>query len=125
MGGPSVWASVPHPPITAAIRAEIWKDVRTDPGGSDLMIQFLLWKQSLDPTRFAHYHPNLSPALTQLKTTPTTGSQEVGNPPNSGGTGPVQGEQIPEPSAWLLALTITGWGLWWRHRSDRSQPGGR
>ena len=47
---------------------------------------FLLWKQSLDPTRFAHYHPKLAPALhkielarssptlTQQATAPTTTS---------------------------------------------------
>jgi len=117
MGGPSVWASTPHPPITPAIRAEIWQDLKTDPGGSDLMIQWLLWKQSLDPTRFDSNHPEVSVALTQFKT-PTTGSQQVGNPPkhhHSGG-GSVQGQVIPEPSTWLLALTMTGLGLWWRRR---------
>jgi len=116
MGGPSVWASVPHPPVTPAIEAEIWQDIKTDPGGSNLMVQFLLWKQSLDPTRFALYHPKLSPALTKLKN-PTTGSQQVGNPPPAtGGNHPA----VPEPSAWLLALTLTGWGLWSRHRSGKS-----
>jgi hypothetical protein len=113
MGGPSVWATVPHPPVTPAIEAEIWQDIKTDPGGSDLMLQFLLWKQSLDPTRFAYYHPKLAPALTKIASTPTTGSQQVGNPPGSGG-GPHP--SVPEPSAWLLALSITGCGLWWRHR---------
>ena len=29
------------------------------------MVDFLLWKQSLDPPRFAHYHPRLAPALHQ------------------------------------------------------------
>jgi len=122
MAGPSVWASVPHPPVTPAIRAEIWQDVKTDPGGSDLMVQYLLWKQSLDPTRFAQNHPDLAPALTKLKTAPTTGAQQVGNPPTKpkkgGGGGSVEGQQIPEPSTWLLALTLTGCGLWWRHRLE-------
>jgi hypothetical protein len=115
MGGPSVWATVPHPPVTPAIKAEIWHDIKTDPGGSDLMVQYLLWKQSLDPTRFAYYHPQLAPALTKLKP-PTTGSQQVGRPPpSSGGTGP--SSHTPESSAWLMALTLTGCGLWWRRRS--------
>jgi hypothetical protein len=119
MGGPSVWATVPHPPITPKIEAEIWKDVRTDPGGSDLMIQYFLWKQSLDPARFAHYHPALAPALTKLKT-PTTGSQQVGNPPpNTGGGG--SHPAVPEPNALLLAMTLTGCALWWRHRFRRSE----
>jgi len=89
------------------------------------MIQWLLWKQSLDPTRFAFYHPNLSSALTKLSTTPatTTGAQQVGKPPttSTSGGGPVEGQQVPEPSTWLLALTITGCGLWWRHRLQRSE----
>ena len=80
MGGPSVWASVPHPPITAAIRAEIWKDIKTDPGGTDLMIQWLLWKQSVDPARFAFYHPHLAPALNKI--TATTGGAAGQYPPN-------------------------------------------
>jgi hypothetical protein len=123
LGGPSVWATVPHPPVTRAIEAQIWRDVRTDPGGSDLMIQYLLWKQSLNPARFAIYHPRLAPALTKIANTPTTGSQQVSNPPpkTSGGgtTGPVQGQQVPEPGALLVALTITGWGLWRRHRGAK------
>lgn len=119
LGGPSVWASVPHPPVTPAIEAEIWQDIKTDPSGSDLMIQYLLWKESLDPTRFASYHPKLAPALTKIASTPSTGSQQVGNPPGTGGTGP---QAVPEPSAWLLALTLTGWGLWRRHRGRESEP---
>jgi hypothetical protein len=78
------------------------------------MIHWLLWKQSLDPRRFATNHPDLAPALTHIR---TTGAQQVTHPPkHHHGGGPVQGQQIPEPSAWLLALTITGCGLWWRHR---------
>lgn len=120
MGGPSVWATVPHPPVTPAIEQEIWQDIKTDPGGSDLMIQYLLWKQSLDPTRFAYYHPKLAPALTKVASTPpNTGSQQVGNPPGGGGGG--SNPQVPEPSAWLLALTITGYGLWQRRRGERSE----
>ena len=54
-----VWDQVAHPPVTAAVESAIWKSVRTDPGGTDRWSNFLLWKQSLDPTRFAHYHPKL------------------------------------------------------------------
>ena len=24
--------------------------------------------------------------------------------------------QVPEPGPWLLALGMTGWGLWWRRQ---------
>src|ERR1700691_736440 len=59
LGGPAVWDTVPHPPVTEAVRREIWKALKTDPGGTAPIIQFLLNKQSIDPARFDHYHPNL------------------------------------------------------------------
>jgi hypothetical protein len=62
LAGPSVWQEVLHPPVTPAVRSAIWESVRTDPGGADPMVHYLLWKQSLDPTRFAFYHPKLAPA---------------------------------------------------------------
>ena len=71
MGGPSVWSSVIHPPVTPAVESAIWKAIRTDPGETSPWIQFLLYKQSLDPARFAHYHPKLSPALDRLSASPT------------------------------------------------------
>jgi hypothetical protein len=41
--GPTVWAEAEHPPVTAAVRSAIWQSVRTDPGGADPMVNFLLW----------------------------------------------------------------------------------
>ena len=35
------------------------------------MIEYLEWRRSLDPTRFTYYHPNLSPALAQLLSSPS------------------------------------------------------
>ena len=34
------------------------------------MVNFLLWKQSLDPTRFARYHPKLAPVLHKIALAP-------------------------------------------------------
>ena len=31
LGGPSVWSSVAHPPLTAGIEQAIWRNIRTDP----------------------------------------------------------------------------------------------
>ncbi len=71
--GPNTWKEVLHPPVTPAVRSTIWEDVRTDPGGTEPMVAYLLWKQSLDPTRFAFYHPKLAPALDKIHAAiPTT-----------------------------------------------------
>ena len=53
------------------------------------MVHYLLWKQSLDPTRFAHYHPKLAPALDKIlkeaQTAPVA-PQEL-NPPSTSTSG--------------------------------------
>ncbi len=126
-GGPSVWAHVVHPPVTQAVESAIWKAIRTDPGETSPWIQFLVYKQELDPARFARFHPKLAPALARLSA-PKTGPQAVSPPPTSppaGGTSPplTQGQGItaptvPEPTTWLLALGMAGWAAWWRRRQN-------
>jgi hypothetical protein len=123
LAGPSVWAKVPHPPVTLAIRSAIWESIKADPGGTDPMVQFLLWKQSIDPPRFAHFHPKLAPILTKIAKTPTSPEQLI-PPPSTGGVPatpttlpPVPSEgnlipSVPEPETLLLALGMAGWGLW-------------
>jgi hypothetical protein len=99
-GGPTVWADVVHPPVTPAVISEIWKDVKTDPGGTDPMIEFLLWKQSIDPTRFAHYHPKLAPALHRisLARSETTTTQAIAPSTGSGGTTSPSTPVVPPPT---------------------------
>ena len=41
------------------------------------MIEYLIWRRSLDPTRFASYHPNLSPALARVADDPDTADQSA------------------------------------------------
>src|ERR1700678_94000 len=61
IGGPSVWSSVAHPALTPAIEAEMWKSIRSDPPpDTSAVVQFFLYRQSLDPTRFDHYHPHVA-----------------------------------------------------------------
>ena len=132
---PSVWKAVLHPPVTPAVRSSIWESVRTDPGGVEPMVAYLLWKQSLDPTRFAFYHPKLAPALDKiLKATPTApvAPQEL-NPPSTSTPGDTPStpstttsEQglnppAPEPSTLLVALGMAGWSIW-QARRGKSQP---
>ncbi|MGP0061986.1 MAG: PEP-CTERM sorting domain-containing protein [Isosphaeraceae bacterium] len=131
--GPNVWKDVLHPPVTQAVRSAIWEDVKTDPGGTEPMVAFLLWKQSIDPTRFAHYHPKLAPALEKiLKATPSApvAPQELAPPSSESSSTPAttvapQGlnppAPAPEPSTLLLALGLAGWSVW-QVRRKKSNP---
>jgi PEP-CTERM motif len=140
LAGPSVWQEVLHPPVTPAVRSAIWESVRTDPGGADPMVHYLLWKQSLDPTRFAFYHPKLAPALDKIiRAMPTAPQQLIppsvtsssGTPSTTTNETPtsssIPSEQglnpppAPEPSTLLLALGMAGWGIW-RSRRGKSNP---
>jgi hypothetical protein len=137
LGGPRVWDTVPHPPVTEAVKQEIRKALKTDPGGTSLMVQFLLNKQSLDPARFDHYHPNLVGPLariaatipsttTSTSTSTTTGAQELTSPSTTAPTtapteaqttsGDPSPQIVPEPEALLLAIGMAGWAVWWRRR---------
>ena len=136
--------------FTPAIKSTIWQIVKTDTQGQQLanpMIDYLLWRQSLDPKRFAHFHPHLSPRLSQLLKGP---SLPAGVPPShlhaspadrglpqtlTGPTTPssaplvdpaaqtVSPAAVPEPSSLILGAGMLGWGLWWRRRM--SQPRAR
>jgi hypothetical protein len=135
--GPSVWLRVLHPPVSPAIRSSIWEAVKTDPGGTEPMVAYLLWKQSLDPTRFAHYHPKLAPALEKiLKATPSApvAPQELNptstaTPSTSTTSTPITSEQginppeptpAPEPSTILVALGLAGWSVWQGRRKKEN-----
>jgi hypothetical protein len=136
LGGPRVWDTVPHPLVTEAVKQEIRKALKTDPGATAPIVQFLLNKQSLDPTRFDHYHPNLVGPLARIAatipstSTPTTGAQVLTSPSTTPSTPstPSTGSQslggaspaaTPEPGALLLAIGMTGWAVWWRRRFSR------
>ncbi len=125
--GPKYWTKVEHPPVSPAVRSAIWESVRTDPGGTDPMVNFLLWKQSVDPTRFAHYHPKLAPALHKIELArssptlvsqaapPTTTTGSAVTPPST--TTPTVAPQnlipnaAPEPSTLLIAAGMIAWAV--------------
>jgi hypothetical protein len=121
MAGPRVWSTVVHPSVTPDLRAAIWKALGSTDAASSPMVDFLLWKQSLDPARFARYHPHVAPILNRISAA-SLGSQTVApSAPTSADTTPVIQPQtltptVPEPGPWLLALGMTAWGLWWRRR---------
>ncbi len=128
-GGPQTWATTHAPAFTPAVRSTIWQVLKTDTEAQSIanpMIEYLEWRRSLDPTRFTSYHPNLSPALAQLlsspslppgvpepTSTPVTPSSTTVTPT---GAQTVSPPAVPEPSSLLLAAAMTGWGIWWRQR---------
>jgi hypothetical protein len=118
MGGPSVWSNVAHPQLTQGIEASMWKAIRSDPPPDiDAVVQFFLYRQSLDPARFDHYHPKVGAAMDRIKaeeatpttttstTTPTDQAQEL-NP-----------TAVPEPASLFLTVGMAGYAIWWRRRS--------
>jgi hypothetical protein len=120
LAGPKLWRSVIHPSVTPEVRASIWHALRTDADEANPWVHFLLWKQSLDPARFARNHPHVAPVLNRISAdtliTPVT---HTTSPPYT--STPLTEPQtltpaVPEPGPWLLALGMTGWGLWWRRR---------
>ncbi len=128
---PKVWEHVLHPPVTPAVESSIWKSVKTDPGGADPMVRYLLWKQDLDPARFAHFHPKLAPALHKIAESTPTAPQLLNPPPSSstgttlpppaGDTGGTGTSPVPEPSTLLLAVGMAGWCIW-RARRRPANP---
>jgi hypothetical protein len=140
--GPTTWSSKHAPAFTPAIRTTIWDVLRTDTQAQSLanpMIDYLLWRRSLDPTRFTANHPNLSPALAQLLNTPslpagvppptytpvpqsTVSPQTVTPPLHDPSPQSISPPAVPEPSSWLLAVGMTGMALWWRRRMNGRLP---
>ena len=138
--GETTWSHQAAPSFTPTIRSTIWQVLKTDTQGQSLanpMIDYLLWRRSLDPQRFLSYHPNLSPALAQLLSapalpvtpptptaTPTAVSpQTVSGPPAPIASSSTLPPAVPEPGSLLLAVTMTGVGLFWRHRLTRARQG--
>lgn len=146
--GPQVWSTIHAPAFTPTVRNAIWQLLRTDntqgqPQAQVLtnpMIDYLLWRRSVNPVRFDQNHPNLGPTLSQLLTAPPTsaptpiytpspqtiplpGPTETpapipSTPAEQGSTPPPA--PIPEPSTVILGAGMIGWGLWWRRRMIRA-----
>lgn len=140
--GTPTWSTTHAPAFTPAIESTIWQVLKTDTEAQSIanpMIDYLEWRRSLDPTRFTDNHPNLSPALAQLLSSPslpanpppptdtpvsetTTAPQVLSSPAPTPAPATPLGAQsvspptVPEPNSLLLAAAMTGWGIWWRHR---------
>jgi hypothetical protein len=139
--GTQTWSTTHAPAFTPAIRSTIWQVLKTDTQAQSIanpIVDYLEWRRSLDPTRFTHYHPSLSPALAQLLTSPSlpttvpaptytpvpqTAPQELTSPSPPTATQSVAPPAVPEPSSLLLAAAMTGWGIWWRRQLARQERG--
>jgi hypothetical protein len=145
--GPQLWSTKHAPAFTPAIQSTIWQILKTDTQGQSLanpMIDYLLWRRSLNPKRFTANHTRLSPALAQLlsapstpagvppptftpapqATTPTattpiaTAPQTVSDPPLVPPVAQVAPVAVPEPGSYLIAVVMIGCGLWCRRRMN-------
>jgi hypothetical protein len=124
LGGPSVWSSVPHPPLTAGVEQAIWRNIRTDPFESNPTVQFFLFRESLAPRRFDHYHPRLAIELHNIvaaalaqqanSSASATPSTVANDQAQQLGTAT---QQVPEPGALIIAFVMAGYALWRRHRA--------
>jgi hypothetical protein len=126
MGGPTVWSSVAHPALTPAIEASMWKAIKSDPPpDTDAVVQFFMFRQSLAPARFDHFHPRIAAALSKIEAqliTPATATPATTTPATTTTTSPTEQAQqltpapVPEPATLFMTLGMAGYALWWRRR---------
>lgn len=119
IAGPKTWAHAEHPAWTESVRHAAMVSVHQDPGRTDLMANFLLWRQSLDPARFNHYHPGFVRALhriTMLRSRMLAPSQgpatsSPGGPSTCATISPQDATPptVPEPGSLLLAAGLSAW----------------
>jgi hypothetical protein len=82
--GPAYWARVHHPTMSAQTSQTMHRVWRQELKSADPTaypeIQYLLWRRSLDPARFDHWHPRLGQSLESLLPLPTTTSGSTPQP---------------------------------------------
>jgi len=128
LASPSVWSSVHAPAFSPQVRSLIWRQVHATNSTALPMIDYLLWRRSLNPVRFDHYHPKLGPTLANLlnQPTPTTIAPQSlipSTPTTTPTVAPLLPPEtqtvmpnVPEPSSILIALAIGAWGICSRRR---------
>jgi PEP-CTERM motif len=125
MGGPTVWSSVAHPALTPAIEASMWKAIKSDPPpDTDAVVQFFMFRQSLAPARFDHFHPRIAVALSKIEAQLITPATTTATPATTTTTttSPTEEAQqltpaaVPEPATLFLTIGMAGYAIWWRRR---------
>lgn len=86
------------------------------------MVAYLKWRRSLNPARFAKYHPKLAQMIVRdivIRGLPKP--NDPGNNPKPGGVNPPPPPpQVPEPNTFLIATLCIGAAAWWRTRSIKT-----
>jgi hypothetical protein len=89
--GPEHWSRVQSPKIGTEIHHIMNHALKSADPTSSLNVEYLMWRQSLDPARFDHYHPRVGRELKSMLT-PTSVS------PTSNPGGAVEPEQLIPPT---------------------------
>lgn len=136
-GGAQVWASRGAPRITAAVRVAMAQALGSANPRTSPWVQYLLWRQNLNPIRFNRWHPQMAPYLSNLppiknvcpcactppKTIKPQQQHTPGKTPRPGEISP-PGPSVPEPNTLLISLALIGSGCLWRYRTGRPATSG-
>jgi hypothetical protein len=90
-GGPLYWAKADPPVITGQIRALMHEALKSADAVANPNVEYLLWRRSLDPSRFDSFHPKMGRQLASIL--PTTFPS---SPPQAQ---QLQPESTPTPSS--------------------------
>ncbi len=127
-GGQAVWSTTPPPIFPKSLLLQAATQIVA--GNEPTIAQYLRWRQSLNPTRFNHYHPFLGQILNNDVNTPTfnvklpTPSVTPASPGKTPSVTPakvVSGQgvtpsRVPEPSTSLIAVALVGVFAWNKRR---------
>jgi hypothetical protein len=122
-GGPALWSVVRSPKIPSGLVLAMQNGELVETP----FVEYLLWRRSLNPARFDHYHPFVGPELGMLIPPPTTPVTPPGGT-TSGGPPPVNPQPengVPEPTGLFAFATLAAWAaVIWRRRpsEEASQP---
>ncbi len=97
------------------------KVLRVNPDGTlpqTSMVAYLKWRHSLNPARFARFHPQLAEWI--VRDIIIRGIPKPPTPnPTPGGVNPPPPPQVPEPSTFVIAGVLVFSGLCMRRISQR------
>lgn len=120
-GGPRIWKARHAPPLVLSVREALQQAVMGPAATENPFVQYLMWRRSLNPARFDHWHPFLGPRIHELVPVVHHASRPSVSPHERP---PLHPEPqvippVPEPDTILIAMALIGSGVWWRKRFRR------